>query len=456
MVIPPFQVPDEPQHFSRSVRLATGHVFPERREAAVGGAVPRGYAALSDVHFPREPFGAPLRYTFADLAHAAARAPGDAAPVFVEFANVANYAPTLYVPQALGIAIGDAAGLPALASFYLARLINALAALALLVLAVRVLPFGRLPLLAVAALPTVAYQSASVSPDATINGLGWLVTALSLAAGYNAVGRTPRSWLIAAAVPLGLCKGLYLPVALAGVRGRAAVWCIAAFVAGAAAFIAWTLAAGGDQAVYIVESRRTGELVTTAPLSAQLRVVLGDPLGYAGVLASSMAERSPVYALQLGGRFGWNAILLPIGAYILAATMIALGVLAGLGRDMPMLARLWWAAIGLGVIILVETALYLTGTPLGADYVQGTQGRYFLPALPLLCMALAPAGLPRVTRLSPQRSMLFAACLLHGIALATVIDSFWINGFTNHRGLPPFDHDAAGILRMLLLPSPRW
>lgn len=453
-ITPPFQVPDEPQHLSRSVRLAAGEVFPEQHGTAAGGLVPRRYAVLSEAHYPREQFGVLTRYTVEGL-RAAAATEGDA-PVFVEFANVANYAPTLYAPQAVGIVVGDALGLSALGSFYVARFVNALVALALLAMAVQLLPFGRMPLLAVAALPTVAYQAASVSPDATINGLGWLVGALSLAVGYGAAGPARRGWLVAASVPLGLCKGLYAPVALAGIRGRAALWCIAAFVAAAAAFVVWTLAAGGDQAVYVVESRRTGQLVTTAPLSAQLQVVLGDPLGYIAVLASSMAERSPVYALQLGGRFGWNAILLPIAAYALAGAMVLAGVLSGLGRAVPGLSRLWWAVLALGVIILVETALYLTGTPLGADYVQGTQGRYFLPVLPLLLFAVAPASPLSTARLKPERVVLVAACLLHAIALATVVDTFWLNGFTNHRGLPPFAHDAGGVLRLLLLPSPRW
>ena len=214
IVTPPFQAPDEPQHFIRSVRLAEGKIFAEKEGHAVGGWVERRFADLSQVDFPREAFGVATRYRPADITCAAARDAKDRETVFSEFANVANYPPTLYLPQAVGVWLGERLSMPSIASFYLARVINILAFLALLWAAVRVVPFGRPVLLAVAALPTTAYQAASVSPDATINGLGWLVLALSLAAGYGVAGAAKRhGWLVAASLPLGLCKGLYAPLA---------------------------------------------------------------------------------------------------------------------------------------------------------------------------------------------------------------------------------------------------
>ena len=92
--------------------------------------------------------------------------------------------------------------------------------------------------------------------------------------------------------------------------------------------------------------------------------------------------------------------------------------------------------------------MYLTGTPLGADYIQGTQGRYFLPILPLILIALSP---DRPMRGAPR---LFAgtALLLLVIAAATLFDSFWVHGFITTDGMPP--HDS--LARALLLPSPRW
>lgn len=454
LIVPPFQVPDEPQHFSRAVQLAGGAVFAERRDGRVGATLPRRFADLSERDFPREQPETPTRYRPSDVADAAIDRVGGGQPVFVEFANVANYAPTLYFPQAAGVLLGKLLGAPALACFYLGRLANALAAIALLAAAVAVMPFGRPVLLAVAALPTMSYQAGSVSPDATINGFAFLVLALALRSGFGNVPGTTRR-LALAAVPLGLCKGVYAPIALAGLRRGRMAGPILALVVASAAFILWTVLAGGDQAVYQIVSRKTDALVWTVPLHVQLDIVLGDPLRYLGVLVSSVAERSPVYALQIVGRFGWNAILLPLAAYPLAAVMLAAGVLASGGAAFHWTSRLWWLMLALGIAGLIETVLYLTGTPLAADYIQGSQGRYFLPVLPLIGLAAIP---PRfiASRKRFGRYLVIVAAMLQSIAIGSVLGGFWLHGFTAHKGLAPIAPDAAGVSRALVLPSPYW
>lgn len=110
--------------------------------------------------------------------------------------------------------------------------------------------------------------------------------------------------------------------------------------------------------------------------------------------------------------------------------------------------RLWWLAVAAGTVLLIETAMYLTGTPLGADYVQGTQGRYFLPILPLALLAIMPESGVKAAR--PVFAC--AALLLLIIALGSAFDSFWVHGFVTADGMPPHQ----GLRDALLLPSPRW
>jgi hypothetical protein len=53
------------------------------------------------------------------------------------------------------------------------------------------------------------------------------------------------------------------------------------------------------------------------------------------------------------------------------------------------------AAAVLSSIELIFVALYLTWTPVGADRVDGIQGRYFIPLLPVLLFLLPGSGLLR-------------------------------------------------------------
>ncbi len=454
LITPPFQSPDESQHYLKAVALAEGKILAERRGDEVGATVPDEVLQLRESDFPAETPGVPVRFTAGQLAKAwsaDADRPGEG---FGFYPNIANYSPTLYAPQALGIWLGEAVGLPRLGGFYLARLINSGAALLLLVLALRLMPFGQTALLAVAALPTTCYQAGSASPDAMINAMAFTGLALALRFGLSGSHRQGPAAVYVMAPLLALAKGVYLPLMAAGLQPRAnradrrPLHLIGAMAIAALIFVFWMKANGGSQVLYTIVSRKTGETTTTAPMAEQLAVILHDPAGYLKVLASSMRERAPVYALQIVGRFGWNTILMPLAAYPLALLMLGSGVLSGSGTRFGVIQRLWWLLIALGCVLLVETALYLTGTPLGADFVQGVQGRYFLPVLPLALLALMPRN--SVWRM--ERVFELSAMLLLAIGLLTAIDAFWIHGFTSVDGLPPH-HSIAG---MIALPSPRW
>ena len=450
LVTPPFQAPDENQHYMKALLLSEGQMLVDIRDGATGADLPRGAIDLHRMDFPTELPPAERRFDTNMLASAWTADAGRAGTIFATFPNVANYAPTLYAPGAAGLLIGDVLGLPHLGSFFVGRLMNALAALAMLALALRCIPFGRMAMLACALLPTFSYQTGSLSPDAVINGIGFLGLALALRVGF--MGKMSKAlWLVAPL--LALAKGVYLPLMAAGLRwqdrreGR--FWLIlAAMLVGAAVFVGWMRYSGGSQTLYHIMSRKTGQSVMTAPLADQLAVILNDPVGYVRILLTSMAERAPVYALQIVGRFGWNAILMPLLAYPLAAVMLGAAVMNGVGVRFSLAQRLWWIAIVIGTAVLIETAMYLTGTPPGADFIQGTQGRYFLPLLPLALIALSPDRAVRGARTVFAAS----ALLLLLIAMVTVWDSFWIHGFITSDGMPP--HQSLG--RALLLPSPRW
>lgn len=454
VITPPFQAPDENQHYMKALALAQGDMLTRQQGEAIGTNLPRAALDIHAVDFPTDVPPTLRRFDRTQIAASAQADAGRSGTAFADFPNVASYAPSLYAPGALGLMLGKAMGLPWINAFYVGRLVNALSGLLLLIAALRLLPFGRNALLATALLPTFAYQTGSLSPDALINGLGFLGLALTLRTGFMTATPARSAALLVTGPLLALCKGVYLPLMAAGLRWQQhrrdlrPGLILGAMALGAFAFVGWMHYSGGSQALYHIQSRRTGETMMTAPLGEQLKIVLHDPINYVRILVSSVTERAPVYALQIVGRFGWNAILLPLVAYPLAALMLGAGVANGVGARFGMGQRLWWLAVAAGIALLIETAMYLTGTPLGADYIQGTQGRYFLPILPLVLIALSPAGPVR----GAQKLFAIAAILLATIAAATVFDSFWIHGFVTSDGMPP--HGSIG--RALLLPSPRW
>jgi uncharacterized membrane protein len=462
LVTPPFQAPDEPQHFMKAVQLSQGSVFAEVQGRSIGKSLPRTMTALYGQDFVMVSPGIWRLYHLRDFPASWRADAGRSGQEFANFPNMANYAPTLYLPQAIGIRLATVLGLPAIAAFYVARLANACVALMILVAALRVMPFARLVILAVAALPTTVFQAASLSPDATINAVAFLTLALTLNVGTRLTSGAPVRLLPVASVLLGLAKGVYLPVILAGLSPSGPTrqnrpWLVIGCAAiGAAVFVAWMKASGGTQATYGILARKSGLFVQTVPFMEQLSFILRDPLGFAGILLSSIAERMPVYALQMVGRFGWNAILLPLLAYPLALAMLIAALWGSDHGHIAIARRLWWLALAIGSEFLIEIALYLTGTPPGADYIQGVQGRYLIPLLPLVGLALLPPAVQTRRTIVATRIFAGAAILLLSVAFLSALDSFWIHGFVTSDGLPPMQAGVSGILRALLLPSPRW
>lgn len=454
LTTPPFQAPDENQHYMKALLLSEGRVLAEERHGLIGADLPRAAIHLHAVDFPTDVPPTPRRFDREALVRAWSADASRPGTRFAEFPNVASYAPSLYTPGAAGLMLGDALGLPRLGSFYAGRIANALVGLALLGAALSLIPFGRNAMLAAALLPTFCYQTGSLSPDAVINGLGFLGLALALRIAFMGGNAARTTGLLMTAPLLALAKGVYLPLMAAGLRwpeGRRDLrpWLmLAAMAVGAVAFILWMKMSGGSQALYSIMSRKTGETMTTAPLAAQLAVILADPNAYVRLLGTSVMERAPVYALQIVGRFGWNAILLPLAAYPLALLMVGAAVLSGSGMRIGMTQRLSWLLVAAGCALLIETAMYLTGTPLAADYIQGTQGRYFLPLLPLALLAIMPEK-----GVHGARTVLAAtAVLLLLIGMASAFDSFWVHGFITADGMPPHGR----VIDALLLPSPRW
>jgi hypothetical protein len=68
----------------------------------------------------------------------------------------------------------------------------------------------------------------------------------------------------------------------------------------------------------------------------------------------------------------------------------------------------------------VFTMAYLGWNPVGAETIAGVQGRYFIPALPLLLLALPAAGV-RV----PTESQAWGTIAVAALSLSLAVHSVW-------------------------------
>jgi uncharacterized membrane protein len=418
LLTPPFMVPDEQQHFFRAFQVSELKILQES-EGLSGGYIPRSlpnaaaaFIGSSELHPVKVRASFPIEATLAELERPLN--PNDR--VFVPFFT--GYFPTGYLPQVLGIWVGRAMGLGPVGLLYASRIGNVAVALLIILLAVRMMPSGATAALVVAMLPSTQMEIASASPDAITLGTAILLGAFAVRA---ALGRSSFVGLFGAACAVCLAKLAYLPLAFAGVIAPKNQMRLRHFGLGAVVLLV--------AAVWLKATPTTFEDVRPGTdFTAQLQFVFAHPLSFMVTMLATLVINTRTLLEQAVGIFGWLGVPLPQWLYVLYPVVFAASLIAPSEKAPVGLAPLaWWLLLSAGAVVLVSLAIYLHWTPVGAPLIEGLQGRYFTPILPLVGCAIA-ARLSLVD-LGRARTIAYAivlsALLLGTVAMHVVV----IRGF---------------------------
>lgn len=415
LVTPPLQAPDEWNHLYRAWAIADGRDEPVRRDGSVGYMLPPELPALAKELAEPVVFNVQRHVEPAKI-RAALHAPAASGErAFVATPATAYLTSTIYLPQAAGIALGRALELSPLACLYLARLANLLAGTLLVAFAIAAEPRRPWLMALVALAPMAGFLRASASPDVVTIGVAYWLTArigsLALVQGASLSYRDAVVLLGASALFTPM-KVVYAPLALAawlipdaafGSRGTAWRWRLAQLVA--IALPAWLASATAKSLA--VPFRND---VRVNP-GEQLALVLDAPLDFATIALADLIEFGPRYVAQIVGQLGWLAVSLPKWTIVGCAAAIAFVWWAETRETLPPRAWLAVAAIVTAIVGGISLSQYLIWTGVGASTVDGVQGRYLLPVVPLAAWLLPLRG-PRSTL--PSR-------LVPAVAIAAVV-----------------------------------
>lgn len=389
---PAFQSPDEDNHFYRSWQVAHGGLF-----AHGGGYVDSGIEQL-DARVANLPFNPQAHITVADVA-GARTVPWSGHLIYRQFSNTAAYFPASYIPQALGILIGQAIGIGVLDTLILARILNGAAAIAICAFALSLCRRGKIVIFAVLLLPMTLSLFASSSQDATLIALAGLafslisrqldaavpMTRTTAAVVFGAIlliaiGRPPNAALALTFFIPGLLPSrsktqeLLTAFVLTGVTVTITLgW-----------WIAVILATRGISLPYVAG--------TQADPKMQLIYLLHHPhivvplLGY-------IAHHTVFYIAGVIGDLGWLDTLMPPAYYLAMLLVLVAAIVAELTHS-PTIPRrasmiiLGSSFLGLAGVFLIN---YLIFAPVGGEGFDAVQGRHMIPLL-----VAAPVGLPRL------------------------------------------------------------
>ncbi|PYQ48176.1 MAG: hypothetical protein DMF59_16830 [Acidobacteria bacterium] len=374
-ITPPMRVPDEHLHFFRSAAIANGHLIPHGHGKADSAQIPQGLKTLVWVISTRQSFQTAIRIPLEPVKQ----------PV-VDFP--AWYTPVPYLPQAFAAVAGRIFNIRPLIIFYAGRMANLAVAIVLIALAMRMAP-------------------ASWSADALTLAVAILFIALIVEGGGTAA-------LIVFAFVLGLCKPAYFLLALLvfatpARRMRAKIFVVASMAVATIIAFAYARAASFQQ--------RTGMPIDPA---AQMQCVVHDPMHFARAMLSDIAVHWRYYADGTVGRLGLNELALPTAIVVIeVVTVIAAAITSK--RVLNTAARIVAIGIFIATAVGVVLSQYMIWSIVCGDTIEGVQGRYFLPIVPLALLAISWNR----WRFDP-RVLAAVAVVCNAFAFAAIVRRYWM------------------------------
>ena len=384
---PPFQVPDEYDHFHRAYQVSEGHLTETRRGNQGGGYLPSSLIAFQTQVSQGIPLHPDVKQNVKTL-WAMWKMPLRAEDR--QFVVFPWYAPTNYFPQGAAISIARHLGAGPLWLIYAGRLGNLLVWSLLIYCALRLTPILHWTLFLLALMPMSLWLAASNSADTVVNGTTFLFVATILRFALKD-DRPMNARRLAALFLLGgaiaLAKTAYLPLIMlfllipaAKFGGRARYW------------LAFFLFLGVSLSINVAWTLYTYQHFVNSDSSprAQAIYLLHHPLGavrdYVGQLFSIP------FLCSIIGKLGWYDTRLFRPFIVIYAAILVWTARSAGDPEFRLNGRQRWiiacsaVCIWLAVFGLVDLAF----TRVGARGITSLQGRYMVPLTPLVLLLFYP------------------------------------------------------------------
>lgn len=387
LFVPPFQKPDEPEHFYRAMALSSGQFFC----SAASFGFPAFQLSKSVYEFPKQ------MQTDAIVMRYEAKFPigffKHSYPYKDDHTVVyASQSCTLPFPAYIFFAGAVSAVAPfdnLLFSFYAMRISAALVAILFAIVGFRIIPNRyKLIYLFLISNPMYIHQVTSVSYDAMQNILGMSVFALWLFC-LEKKKNSRKNIAILSFFIICFCivkQGYYLAIGMLlpiflnsslSKRHRVSL------------FISLIILFGCVLCISPVRNIFFDTFLThNAP---QIYVVFHDPINFFTVIVRTCIESHEQMMQGLVGLFGWVDYRLPlymVCIYAGVCGIVSYEYVKNKTKPFPVWIIGLLGIISIGTVLFIFYLFYRNATPIAYKTVVGIQGRYFLPLLPFIMLVL--------------------------------------------------------------------
>lgn len=387
LAMPVWRAPDESAHLQRIWQISLGNWFPDEETQGI-------FLEPANLLDGVRDFKETTLYTVARQWNSTADM--DQLVESDVGANTGIYPVSNYFPQALGMALVRLMTKGRMAMFYGARLGAWLATLGLFYYAIRIVPVGKYAMIALTLLPMMLQEAASASADGMTCAACMALTAFVVRACEcpERFGWKDTAVLAGLMALVGTLKMMYCPLILLSFaipaccfgserRKKTILGTIA--IAIACASIAWMLFCN---AAYVGAGTGRGD-----SMREQVAWMLGNPGELLAVMGRTVYFRFGIWMEQIIGKdLGWLNVPIPSlvfwsFVFVLMNFMHGDDALSADHQQIRVFRKLG-IALSAVCVLIVLLSLYIWETPCANPTVLGIQGRYFIPLLPLLYMAL--------------------------------------------------------------------
>lgn len=399
---PPFQSPDEDNHFYRAYQISEGHFIAQKADSRLGGYLPKSLKKTVepflgmrwDMNVKTKPYI--IRKQFGISLNS-----GD--KEFVDFPNTAMYSFVPYLPEALAIVCLRVFNTPPMFLFYAARIFALLFWIVVIYYSIKIIPFFKWFFVLVALLPMSVFVNMSVNADVVTNALCFLLIAyiFKLYYSYRVISYKQFAIVLILAILLALSKLVYLPliglfllIPRKNFLSRSDFY-IKSFLLAAIAIL---VVFGWSKIMYSLYTpypdynkafRDDITLSMRADMVLQKQFILHHPVRTIETFFNAVINPAEDTYRQYIGTLGWLDTWLPEWFILVAYFMLVFIALIDSNKQIKL--QLWHRGVIvllLGITIcLILLSQYLTWSAVGSNIIA-IQGRYLIPCLPLFFMLL--------------------------------------------------------------------
>lgn len=439
IVTPPFQVPDEVNHFYKSYQIANGDFLTKKNDNRLGGFVPTSFVKITEpfLHLRWNTSG---KTQFSSIKEQFSVKLNEETKSFVDFPNAAVYSPVSYLPQSLIVLVLKTFDAPPLFIYYGVKLFMLIFWSFCIWYSIKIVPIYKWLFSFLALLPMSIYINSSLSADVVTNILGFIFIAIILKLYYSSEKINIKDFLLVllVAVLLASAKFVYVPIVfLFFLLNKKRIEKIGSFYIGFTVLIIvsfftalfWSSIIGNIYIPYNdynIIYRDGLDLVKCANLHEQVSYISKNGIYIFEVFVKSMISSFHMYYKGYVGTFGWVDTQMPF--LVVNVTYVFIFLIAFFennnGYIFKLKQKIFVILIVVATICLILLSQHLTWDCVGSNTISTIQGRYFIPVFPLLFILLSNSVF---NKYNLSLVIVFSIVLLSSFSLFTIYKRYYVD-----------------------------